>query len=946
MKLLHRQTADVRARLCVDAATAGKATHETLSGSLKKGCVLGLSLAGALSVSAAWAQENQDDGGLEEIVVTATRQVDTVNRVPLSIQAVTAEAIDQQGIKNTQDLIRTVPGLYSVQAVGGSQQTFSIRGIVGATGAATTGTYLDDTNMAKRSNGGISQNNGVVVPLLYDLERVEVLKGPQGTLYGGSSQGGTVRYITTMPSLTEMTGKARAEASSMGSRSEMSHEFAAAFGGPIVDEKLAFRISGIHRETGGYVDMYSGYNGRLIEEDSNGVTEWAGRAALLWQVTENFDAMISGYHANYETEGGPGSETELFTRGGPTGASIKAPAGTTYTTQSRCVPNATATRTTPYTSATPGVPGAQAYAPPNTPAPPGGCGAAAFTRPAYTYGPYRTGQDIAIVTGRQEVSPQESELQVAALTLNFDFGPVSLKSISSYLTDKTVSDGGGGGEVWTATQPNQGQVLTVDPTHRGFPMFMPYFLETGQGNTGRFLGKNERDGFEQEFRLASGTDGRFSYVAGAYYSDLETDITYRWPAPPSTADLALTRLYGPVLGQSPGANGSASFAYYGVENVAGSQSFGDTTIKEKESAVFVEANYWILPDKLKAIAGVRYSKVELDFATLNHGQQNGRLPSSFGSQLSGKTSDKPVTPKFGLQYQFTDDKMAYATASKGFRAGGINPSISPTFCAPQLAALGLQSTDIPAGFEPDTVWSYELGTKLRLTDTLQVNMAAFRIDWEDIQATTTLTCGQGFTTSGGKARSEGGELSVQFRPVSALNLYLNASYTDSYYVDPVVAPTGAGATSVPLPSFNAGDNFDIPPFAASAGAQVDFTLFDSLESYVRLDGSYQDDYTAGATFNSGGWGGNYFNRNNEARKQFNLRAGLSMDNGLDANLFVQNLTNEDALTAGQGDGRGVCANASPTCDTYSTFTPFQNRTYQRPRLYGVQVNYKFGATRR
>jgi outer membrane receptor protein involved in Fe transport len=71
-----------------------------------------------------------------------------------------------------------------------------------------------------------------------------------------------------------------------------------------------------------------------------------------------------------------------------------------------------------------------------------------------------------------------------------------------------------------------------------------------------------------------------------------------------------------------------------------------------------------------------------------------------------------------------------------------------------------------------------------------------------------------------------------------------------------------------------------------------------------------------------------------------------MDNGLDANLFVQNLTNEDALTAGQGDGRGACMGTSPTCDTFTTFTPFVNRTYQRPRLYGVQVNYKFGATRR
>ena len=942
MKLSHRRTADARARQLVDVTT------EAPAGTLKKGCMLGMTLVGALSLSTAGAQDSRSEGGLEEIVVTATRQIETVNRIPLSIQAVTAEAIEQQGIKNTQDLVRTVPGLYSVQAPGGSQQTFSIRGIVGATGAATTGTYLDDTNMAKRSNGGIAQNNGVVVPLLYDLERVEVLKGPQGTLYGGSSQGGTVRYITSTPSLTETSGKARAEVSTMGSRSEMSHEFAAAFGGPIIEDKLAFRVSGIRRETGGYVDTYSGYTGRLIEEDSNGLTEWAGRIAMLWQVTDNFDATLSGYHANYETEGGLGSETVLYNRNSGTGPSQLAGAGTTFTTPARCVPAATAVRNTttnPYASSTPGVPGASAYVPPNTAVPGGGCAAGSYLRPAQTYGPFRTGQDISIATGRQELSPQESELDVAALTLNFDFGPVTLKSISSYLRDQTTSDGGGGGEVWTSTVGGPtnpaGQATTADPAHRGFPMFMPFFLATGQGNTGRFLASNERDGFEQEFRLSSPTDGRFSFVAGAYYSDLQTDITYRWPGAPGVLDLALTQLYGPALATSPGANGSAGFAYYGVENTAGSQSFGDTTIKEKESALFVEANYWILPDTLKAIAGLRYSKVELDFTTLNHGQLNGRLPTSFGSQVSGSSSDEPITPKVGLQYQFTDDKMIYVTAAKGFRAGGVNPAISPTFCSAALAQLNLQATDIPLGFDPDTVWSYELGSKLRLTDTLQVNMAAFRIDWDDIQATTTLSCGQGFTTSGGKARSEGGELSVQYRPVTALNLYLNASYTDSYYVDPVV---GANRTPGAAPAFNAGDHFDIPPFAASAGAQYDFLLVDQFESYVRLDASYQDDYIAGATFGATGFGTNFFNRYNEARRQLNLRAGFSMDNGLDANLFVQNLTNEDAVIAGSGDGRGTCNGAS-MCNTFSSFNPFVNRTYQRPRMYGLQVNYKFGKSR-
>src|SRR5262249_8922079 len=129
-------------------------------------------LSGVVALAIA-TQAGAEDGPavLEEVTVTATRQVETVNRVPLSIQAVTQDNLDRQGIKNSADLVRAVPGLATVQNPGGSQQTFSIRGIVGGTGAATTSVYLDDTNLTKRANGGVAQNNGVVAPLLYDLER-------------------------------------------------------------------------------------------------------------------------------------------------------------------------------------------------------------------------------------------------------------------------------------------------------------------------------------------------------------------------------------------------------------------------------------------------------------------------------------------------------------------------------------------------------------------------------------------------------------------------------------------------------------------------------------------------------------------------------------------------------------------------------------------------------
>ena len=129
----------------------------------------------------------------------------------------TQRTIDEQGIKETQDLTRVVPGLTMVGLRCRGQRptsaTFSVRVAVATVGAATTGVYLDDVSMSKRANTGVAQNNGAPLPVLYDLDRVEVLKGPQGTLYGGSSEGGAIRFITTAPSLT-MSGLARVEVSS------------------------------------------------------------------------------------------------------------------------------------------------------------------------------------------------------------------------------------------------------------------------------------------------------------------------------------------------------------------------------------------------------------------------------------------------------------------------------------------------------------------------------------------------------------------------------------------------------------------------------------------------------------------------------------------------------------------------------------------------------------
>jgi iron complex outermembrane recepter protein len=904
---------------------------------MDRGIVGGVAGAVALVLAGqAGAQDSTDL--LQEVTVTATRQVETVNRVPLSIQAVTQDNMDRQGIKNSADLVRAVPGLATVTNPGGSQQTFSIRGIVGGTGAATTSVYLDDTNLTKRANGGVAQNNGVVAPLLYDLERVEVLKGPQGTLYGGSSQGGTVRYITPLPSLTEFTGSARVEGSTMGSRSHVSDEEAGAFGGPIIQDKLGFRVSAIRRYTGGWVDVVSAYDNHTIREDANSTTEWAARLALLWQISDNVNAQLSGYHVDNKAGGGPNSQTGIFLPN-----QGLAPANQTFTTQTRCITSNTRTAglAQPGGNAAAGfipasvAPGANGLCPNGT----------LFVRNGITYGPFRTGRDVSLALNRQSVVGNTSEADVAALSLNWNISDkLDFKSITSYLGDEGTSNTIGG-EEWVATAPGTGQRTTLDTTRLGFPLFAPLLSDPliGDGYAGFFDAKNNRHGIEQELRLTYAGTSRLSWVAGAYFSHANTDIAYIYRTNVAVMDEALRLMYGDING--PGTNTSESTARYGLVNDGGFQSNLRADILDEEAAVFAEGNFWVVPDRLRVTAGLRYSKVDLEFNQLNYGQFSGRIATSNGSLTAGKSTDKPLTPKVGVQYQFTDDKMMYASASKGFRAGGVSSQVSQTICQTALDNLKITAADIPPQFGPDTVWSYELGGKFRVGNRLQVNLAAFRIDWKDVQVTTTLTCGQGFTANGGKARSEGGEMSVEYRPVDPLYLYMNASYIDAHYVDPVTGPVGQGVTVAPTPSLNAGDKFNVPPFSVSGGAQVNFALPGDMSSYVRLDGTYQKAYTAGATFGASGFPANFFLRKNPSRSLLNLRGGVTMQNGLDVSLFVQNLLNEDKLMDGFGDGRGCTPPAgqaaTANCSNYGTYNPFVAQTYEQPRRYGVQLNYKF-----
>jgi len=265
---------------------------------------------GALAcATAALAQpEASNPKALEEVVVTATRQTSTVNKVALSVSAVTQKALDQQGIRSVADLSTQVPGFTYRVTGGDSIPQLSLRGIGGnaiastSGGAPTTGVYIDDIAMQKRNLNGATSGSGTPVPLLYDLDRIEVLRGPQGTLYGGSSEGGTIRFITPNPSLTTYSGSMRVGVSTI-SGGGIGNEEGIALGGPIVQDKLGFRIAGFHQVRPGWVNSYSEFDGHQFASQINRGEDYSLRGSLLWQVTPQFKVQLSVHNqTNYDQD--------------------------------------------------------------------------------------------------------------------------------------------------------------------------------------------------------------------------------------------------------------------------------------------------------------------------------------------------------------------------------------------------------------------------------------------------------------------------------------------------------------------------------------------------------------------------------------------------------------------------------------------------------------------
>jgi outer membrane receptor protein involved in Fe transport len=268
------------------------------------GCWSVLLLCGAVANAATSTSGDASatNQGIEEIVVTATYRETDLMATPQAISAVTSDVVKNLGAQDMGDIYRFVPGLSMTGSAVGANR-YTIRGVSSQVGDAayaltgsTVGIYLDGAPVTSAFGPG-NQLTGN----LFDIERVEVLRGPQGTLFGEGSQGGTIRYIYNEPDPSEMNVSVTGSGATMESSDDDSHRVDAMLNVPLIDERLALRIMAFDSKEAGVID-----NVNPEEEDYNPTTAQGGRIALRY-VGDRSELSANIYHANQETEGGSGT---------------------------------------------------------------------------------------------------------------------------------------------------------------------------------------------------------------------------------------------------------------------------------------------------------------------------------------------------------------------------------------------------------------------------------------------------------------------------------------------------------------------------------------------------------------------------------------------------------------------------------------------------------------
>jgi iron complex outermembrane recepter protein len=674
-----------------------------------------------------------EDTGIGDIIVTAQRQSESLQSVPIAVSAFDAKALESQQIENASDLQLTLPNVtFSKGNFTGS--SFTIRGI----GDLCVGNSCDSAT-AIHVNGSPLIGTRLFETEYFDLERIEVLRGPQGTLFGRNATSGVVNFITAKPDLTGFKAAAEGEYGNFNAY-KLKGMVNAALG-----DTLGIRVAG-------YYEKRDGYTKNLFDNSRiDGRDEYAIRGSIRWQPTDTTTVDLMGYYFR-EKDNRARIQKQLCQRD-PTGILGCLPNRLDFgatNNNSTFVGNLSSREFFAFNGLPASLGLGSLYGPDSN---------STFVNPADVR-QVRTDFTPEYFTDEQQYQARlEQEFGSLKLQVTGLYQKTSVNSRQDY--NLNVADRSGYATALNTLAAFATNDLIFPGSRAYFAPIVSALIPNGPNGTlcvsdteptgtGAFGGHKRCSNVTAEYDrsnaknrswsteaiLSSNFDGKFNFLLGGIYVDSKTkDGDYYVNA--FGIDY-FTGVFGSftALGNPASAGGPLPPSYLGTPFFRNNAI--STTLKSY--GLFGEA-YYEFNDRLKLTAGLRYNndkKGSVARSTLASFLVPYTATSAFASPFVGSFDADPGIAgnqlvqvravKFGeltgravLDYQISNNNLLYLSYSRGYKSGGINPPLQPIFA-------------VPESFGPEFVDSFEIGSKNTFLDgTLRFNLTAFYYKYKNLQ---------------------------------------------------------------------------------------------------------------------------------------------------------------------------------------------------------------------
>jgi len=866
------------------------------------------------------------EGALTEVIVTAEKRTENLQDVPITIQVLSAETLQQLNVTTFDDFVKYLPNV-TQSSWGPGQSLITMRGLsTGALGTQGSGTDANFPNVAiylDDQSAMMPYRNLDVYAV--DLERIEVLEGPQGTLFGGGAEAGALRYITNKPKLDKVEGIVHA-GYGITAHGDPNTNFDATLNLPLITDTLALRAVLYGERRGGYINnvpqtftrspndlgiAYAGWatgcvingaavapvNGQCPAKPVGGTrsitfgvppappdsvpinnqsqvrnainpVDYTGlRAELLWKINDNWNLLLTQNYQNLDAEG-------VF---------YQMPTGSDYQFNKTPLPDLSVT----------------------------------MFNPSYSKDKF-------------EITTWTLNGQISWLKAVYAGGYVDRNVVSQ--SDYTNYSRGYYGDFYQCTTNGSAGAIKQ---HYGVPgpQSKCYSPSAWWYNTQRVTH------LSNELRLSTPDDWRLRGLLGGYQENFNvydnTDWFYKTD-PPCTA----TYTFGCLSNIAPPAGATVTNPNTRPDNEG---FFDDVQRGYKQYAAFASVDFDLLPKTLTLTAGTRYYHFENNevgaYASSFTCQNSGTAPCTTGAHnldaLNLNNTETGFTSRANATWHITPDVMAYYTWSQGYRPGGYNREAT---CHLPNAA-GTNQWCISQYFRPDTLTNNEVGVKSEWLDHhLLLNGTVYQEDWKNTQiqffnpsALGNLT----FVTNGANYRVRGFELQLAWRLMQGLQVDGSAAWNSSSQQNSpsliVNNPALAGDPTFGTPITSISNVFGVPgstlaqspPFQGNLRVRYDWVA-GNYGYFAQLAGTH----TASSLANVGTVppiapvGSTHINYTDPGYSTLDGSIGMSRDNWT-AEAYGQNLT----------DTRGIIfTSASQAIET---------QTVIRPRVLGLRFGYKF-----